>query len=198
MKHMKEVEYCQFQLTIQKRQAFDTIYSVVGNQYSSVENEGYMIIYIYIKRKTVKLYFKKIGSYIRLMGKNYTFEEECMVEIMEQMISEGKGHVIIKRTSKNYTLYIENMIYGEVSMITEIKGECRKVLYQRKNVVSIENLEQTWASQDAEQRIAVCKLEIDYALSWLHESLENNNKTMIDLYTQKLKSLHIQRISLEM
>ena len=196
MKHIQEVEYCDFQLTIRKNHAFDTIFQVVGNQYSSVENSGYMIIYIYLENQVLKLNFKKFGGHIQLMGKNYTFQSEIMVDIMERLIIEGRGNVIIKRFGQT-AMFIETVNFGEIVMITEIDKDKKKILYKKKNVISLEDLERLWLSTSVEERIAVWKLEVEYALAWLAEGLRKQDRIIISTYKRKLEELHQERLSLE-
>lgn len=196
MKNIKEVEYCDFQLTFQKKQAFELIGSIVGNQYSSVENSGYMIIYVYLDNEAVKLKFKKRGSHIQLIGKSYCFQSEIIVGIMEKLIGENRGNVTIKRFGHD-SIYIENIVFGETVMITEINGNHKKILYQKKQVVNSIDIEKTWLSKGVEERIAIWKLESDYALAWLAEGLEKKDKRIINKYKKELQRLHQQRIGME-
>lgn len=196
MKNIQEIEYCNLELTFEKKQAFELIYSIVGNQYSIVENSGYMIIYVYLEEEAVKLKFKKHGSHIRLMGKNYCFQSDIMFEIMDRLIYESKGHAVIKRVGQR-AIYIETVIFGEVVAITEIKGSYKKVLYQKKYILTGEDLEKLWTSTSVEERIEIWKLEVDYALAWLAEALKGKNEVLIIQYKIELQRLNRERISLE-
>ncbi|MBB5172228.1 hypothetical protein [Texcoconibacillus texcoconensis] len=61
----------------------------------------------------------------------------------------------------------------------------------------MEQVIQTFQRKDGERRIPVLKMEIDYELLTLHEALQSNDETQVAESKEKLDSLRIELLKLE-
>lgn len=198
MNKIHEVEYCNLDLTFDRRQIRYFIKSLIQEGFSLYWNESdqYFIISIRTGRKLVKLKFNRLGSEYKIIG-NYSFKDEKLAELMEKMIGDTRGHAIVKRFKERQIL-IENIMFGEVIRTIEITGVEHKVLFQREPVITTENIIQAFRSKRAEQRLPVLRLELDYELSCLFEAMREQDKDRMERIKARLEELRREALSLEL
>lgn len=63
--------------------------------------------------------------------------------------------------------------------------------------ISMKHVIQTLLRNDAEKRLPVVKMEINYELATLYEAMQNNDKRQIEESKQKLKDLRREFLLLE-
>ncbi len=193
-----EVEYCNLDLRFDRRTIHNFIKSLIQEGYSLYwsENEAHFIASIRTGRRLVKLKFQRVGERFKLVG-NYSFRDEKLVELMERMIGATRGHAVVKRF-RDRQIVIENIMFGEIIRMVEISGVEHKVVYQRESVVTLEDIAQAYRSTRAEDRIPVLRMEIDYELATLSESLALGHRAAADASRAKLEELRQEMLLLEM
>lgn len=198
MSKSHEVEYCNLELRFDRRQIRNFIKTLIQEGYSLYwnESEQQFIISIRTGRKLLKLKFQRIGERYKIVG-NYCFKDERLVELMEKMIGDTRGHAVVKRF-KDRQILIENIMFGETIRKVEISGVEHKVLYEKDQHVTPEGMIQAFRSKRAEERIPVLRLELDYELAVLHDALASGDLSAIDASKVKLASLRQEMLLLEM
>jgi tRNA isopentenyl-2-thiomethyl-A-37 hydroxylase MiaE len=192
-----EVEYCNLELRFDRRLIRNLIKALIQEGYSLYwnESEHQFIISIRSGRKLIKLKFERIGEKYKIVG-NYSFKDEKLVEMMEKLIGDTRGHAIVKRF-RDRQILIENIMFGKIIRTVEISGIEHKVLYQREPVVTVEEMIQAFRSKRAEERIPVLKLELDYELATLYDALQKGDAEAAEASKTKLAALRRELLQLE-
>jgi hypothetical protein len=192
-----EVEYCNLELRFDRRLIQNFIKNLIEEGYSLYwsENEENFIISIRSGRKLIKLKFQRMEDSYKMVG-NYSFKDAKLVELMEKMIGDTRGHAVIKRF-KDHQILIENIMFGEIIRTVEISGVEQKVVYQREPVVTLEEILQAYNSKSAEERIPVLKMELDYELATLHDLLKGGSEKEISACKRRLRRLRQEKLLLE-
>ncbi|WP_442603841.1 hypothetical protein [Paenibacillus sp. KN14-4R] len=198
MSKNNEVEYCNLELRFDRRRIRNFIKALIQEGYSLYwsENEGQFIVSIRSGRKLVKLKFERIGERYKIVG-NYSFRDEKLVEMMEKLIGDTRGHAIVKRFRDRQVL-IENIMFGETIRMVEITGVEHKVLFQKEPVVSIEDMIKAFRSKRTDERIPVLRLELDYELSTLADAINQGDTKAIQSCKKRLAELRQEMLLLEM
>jgi hypothetical protein len=193
-----EVEYCNLELRFDRRHIRNFIKSLIQEGFSLYWNESDLLFIVSIRtgRKLIKLKFERIGDRYKIVG-NYSFKDEKLVEMMEKLIGDTRGHAIVKRF-RDRQILIENIMFGEIIRMVEISGIEHKVLFQKGPVVTVEEMIQAFRSRRSEDRIPVLRMEIDYELSTLGQALNSNNAKAIASSKKKLEELRQEMLLLEM
>jgi len=192
-----EVEYCNLELRFERRQIQNLIRELIQEGYSLYwsETEGKFLVSIRTGRKLVKLHFEKVNQRYRIVG-DYVIKDERLSELLEKLINDSRGHAVVKRI-KDRQIVIENIMFGEIIRLVEVSGMEHRIIYQKKPFVTFEDMIQAFQSKRAEERIGVLRLELDYELSNLQEALLNNDEARVEEITERLQSLRIEMLQLE-
>lgn len=198
MSRNNEVEYCNLEIRFERPHIRNFIKSLIREGYSLYwsEMDGQFIISIRSGRKLIKLRFERMGHRYKIVG-NYCFKDEKLMEIMEKMICDTRGHAIVKRF-RDRQILIENIMFGETIRMVEVTGYEHKVLYQKDPPVSVEDIEEAFDSKRTDERIPVLRLELDYELAVLHEALQADDQPKIAACKQRLSELRQEMLLLEM
>lgn len=192
-----EVEYCNLELRFERRQIQNLIRELIQEGYSLYwsETEGKFLVSIRTGRKLVKLHFEKVNQRYRIVG-DYVIKDERLSELLEKLINDSRGHAVVKRI-KDRQIVIENIMFGEIIRLVEVSGMEHRIIYQKKPFVTFEDMIQAFQSKRAEERIGVLRLELDYELSNLQEALLKNDEARVEEITERLQSLRIEMLQLE-
>jgi hypothetical protein len=192
-----EVEYCNLDLRFDRRTIHNFIKSLIQEGYSLYwsENDAYFIVSIRAARRLVKLKFQRLGERFKMVG-NYSFRDEKLVEIMERMIGTTRGHAVVKRFRERQ-IVIENIMFGEIIRMVEISGVEHKVLFQREQAITLEDIARAYRSKRADERIPVLRLELDYELATLSDALQADDEELIAETKQRLEALRKEMLLLE-
>lgn len=192
-----EVEYCNLDLRFDRRTIHNFIKSLIQEGYSLYwsETESYFIVSIRSARRLVKLKFQRVGDRFKMVG-NYSFRDEKLVEIMERMIGATRGHAVVKRFRERQ-IVIESIMFGEIIRMVEISGVEHKVVFQREQAVTLEDIAKAYRSKRAEERIPVLRLEIDYELATLSDALAEDDQALIAETKTRLEALSKEMLLLE-
>jgi hypothetical protein len=197
MSKSHEVEYCNLELRFDRRLIRNFIKSLIQEGYSLYwnESENQFTISIRTGRKLVKLMFQRIGDRFKIVG-DYCFKDDKLVELMEKMIGDTRGHAVVKRF-RDRQILIESIMFGEIIRMVEISGMEHKVLFQRDPTITAVEMKQAIVSQRIEERIPVLRLELDYALAEMYDHMQSGDLQEIAAAKLKLEELRQEMIKLE-
>src|SRR5690606_1599155 len=121
---------------------------------------------------------QRVGERFKLVG-NYSFRDEKLMELMERVIGETRGHAVVKRF-RDRQIVIENIMFGEIIRMVEISGVEHKVVYQREAIITLEDISKAYRSTRAEERTPVLRLDRDYELAALSEAISEGDREAAD------------------
>ncbi|MDB5052580.1 MAG: hypothetical protein JWM44_630 [Bacilli bacterium] len=198
MSKSHEVEYCNLELRFDRRLIRNFIKTLIHEGYSLYWNEGERQFTVSIRtgRKLVKLMFQRVGDRFKIVG-DYCFKDDKLVELMEKMIGDTRGHAVVKRF-KDRQILIESIMFGEIIRMVEITGMEHKVLYQREPVITDADMKRAIVSQRIEQRIPILRLELDYALLEMYDAMQSEDEQAKANIKQKLEDLYQEMVKLEL
>ena len=193
-----EVEYCNLELRFERRHIQELLKKLIQGGYSLYWNDSghQFIISVRTGRKLLKLKFQRIVDRYKIVG-DYTLRDEKLAEVMERLIGDTRGHAVVKRF-KDRQILIENIMFGKIIRLVEISGVEHKVIFQRQNQITIEEMVRAFKSNRAVSRIPVLRLELDYELALLHEMMITENTEGMNECKSKLESLRREMLTLEM
>jgi hypothetical protein len=192
------VEYCDLEMKFDRSQIQGFIRKLVENGYSLhwSENQNHFIVSIRLSEKLLKLKFIRQDQRFKMLG-NYHIDDPIVSTILEEMIETTLGHAVVKRFAEQQ-ITIENIVFGERVKLVEIDGVEHRVIYEKKNLVSVDDMLNAFKSDRASERIPVLRLELDYELATLFEAMENNDQSTISACKTKLVQLRQEMLLLEM
>lgn len=160
------------------------------------ETKRYFTLSVQTTWTTQRLSFDKFGNKFKLKNKSYNIKDQKFAQILQHFILEVKGHAILKLLS-NDQLVVQNIRYGEPIRIIEIKGPNKKILFEKECIVTMEQVIEAISRRDAEDRIPVLKMELDYELSRLFEAMEKGDTKQMESSKQELEKLRVEMLLLE-
>lgn len=198
MNKSHEVEYCNLELRFDRRQIQNLIRDLIQEGYSLYwsETDVFFLISVRSGRKLVKLRFQRVRNRYKIIG-DYIIKDEKLSEMLEKLINDSRGHAVVKRF-KDRQIVIENIMFGEIIRLVEVSGMEHRIIYQKKPFVTVEEVIQAFQSKRAEERAVVLRMELDYELAALHEAITDGREEDVSLSKERLKSLRIEMIQLEL
>ncbi|AJY76414.1 hypothetical protein [Paenibacillus beijingensis] len=193
-----EVEYCNLELRFDRRQIQNLIRDLIHEGYSLYwsESESQFLISIRTGRKLVKLRFQKMHNRYKIVG-DYIIKDEKLSELIERLINDTRGHAVVKRI-KDRQIVIENIMFGEIIRLVEVSGMEHRIIYQKRPVVTLEEITEAFQSKRAEERAVVLRYELDYELSVLHDAITAGSKEEAEESMERLAVLRSEMLQLEL
>jgi len=136
------------------------------------------------------LTFHKINDSFRLNDLDDAVKDIRLAMVLYQFIEQTKGHAVVKIIN-DHQILVKNIRYGEAVRIVEIKGAEKKVIYEKACSVTMDQVIAALKRRDAEERIPVLRLELDYELATLHDALKEQDTKQIE--QSKARLLHLRR-----
>lgn len=198
MNRSHEVEYCNLELRFDRRQIQNLIYDLIHEGYSLYwsETDAHFLISIRTGRKLVKLRFQRIRTRYKIVG-DYIIKDERLSSLIEKLINEMRGHAVVKRI-KDRQIVIESIMFGEIIRLVEVSGMEHRIIYQKKQSVTAEEMMRAFKSKRAEERAITLRYELDYELAVLHEALNNGDIETVEQVKEKLNVLRLEMLQLEL
>lgn len=198
MKTYEEMEYSNVCMQLEHFHLHGLIEQVVeaGLSVAWKENSRFFTLSIQTGWTTQRLTFDKHGKWYKLRNQNYQVKDRKLAEILQKFIHDVKGHAVLKYFM-NDQLVVQNIRYGEPIRIIEIKGPLKKVVFEKECMVTTEQVLEAFKRNDAEERIPVLKLEVDYTLASLFEAMELKDRDRILQCKEELEKLRMEMLLLE-
>ncbi|RKD24066.1 hypothetical protein BEP19_06560 [Ammoniphilus oxalaticus] len=198
MNTYEEIEYTNVNLQLDHESIHRLIERLVdaGLPVAWKETQRKFKLSIQTTATTQQLMFEKQGKIYKLRNKSYNIKDQRFSEVLQKFIYEVKGHAVLKKVSAGQ-LVVHNIRYGEPIRITEIKGQNKKVLFEKECSVSINEVIEAFRRNDAEKRIPLLMKEIDQHLSHLYEAMQNNQEDRAREIKEELEKKRIEMLMLE-
>lgn len=198
MNKSHEVEYCNLELRFDRRQIQNLIRDLIQEGYSLYwsETEGQFLVSIRTGRKLVKLQFQRMKNRYKIVG-DYIIKDEKLSELIEKLINDTRGHAVVKRI-KDRQIVIESIMFGEIIRLVEVSGMEHRIIYQKKPIVTIEEMIRAFQSKRAEERAVVLRYELDYELSMLFDALQDSDEEAVTESKERLMALRSEMLQLEL
>lgn len=198
MEQCYDVEFCDLEMKFERRHIQQFIQKLVENGYSIhwSENQQKLVVHIRTGKKLIKLRFVQSHHRYKMVG-NYHIQDPVLSTIIEEMIERTLGHAVVKRFG-DHQVTIENICFGERVRLVEIDGVDYRVIYEKKHIVSVEDMVKAFKSERAEKEIPIVRLELDYELALLYEALNHQDTSQILASKRKLEKLRKKMLQLEM
>ncbi|MDN9012217.1 hypothetical protein [Brevibacillus laterosporus] len=143
-----------------------------------------------------QLVFVKSGERYKLEEYHYAVRDIRLAMILYQFIEQAKGHAVVKIINEHQIL-VKNIRYGEAVRIVKIKGAEKKVIYEKACNVTMDQVIAALKRRDAEERIPVLRLELDYELATLYDAMQSRNKEQMQRSKAQLRLLRKEMLLLE-
>lgn len=198
MNKSHEVEYCNLELRFDRRQIQNLIRDLIQEGYSLYwsETDGQFLVSIRTGRKLVKLRFQRMKNRYKIVG-DYIIKDEKLSELLEKLINDTRGHAVVKRI-KDRQIVIESIMFGEIIRLVEVSGMEHRIIYQKKPLVTIEEMIKAFQSKRAEERAVVLRYELDYELSMLFDALQAGIEEAVTESKERLATLRTEMLQLEL
>lgn len=198
MNKSHEVEYCNLELRFDRRQIQNLIRDLIQEGYSLYwsETDGQFLVSIRTGRKLVKLRFQRMKNRYKIVG-DYIIKDEKLSELLEKLINDTRGHAVVKRI-KDRQIVIESIMFGEIIRLVEVSGMEHRIIYQKKPMVTIEEMIKAFQSKRAEERAVVLRYELDYELSMLFDALQAGIEEAVTESKERLTILRTEMLQLEL
>ncbi|HEY2493958.1 MAG TPA: hypothetical protein VGI33_13765 [Paenibacillus sp.] len=192
-----EVEYSNLELRFKRRHIQDLIKELIQEGYSLYwsENEALFIVSVRTGRKLVKLRFVRTRSGYKMVG-DYIIRDARLADWMEKLIENTRGHAVVKRF-KDRQILIENILFGEVIQLVEISGYQQRVLFQKAPLLTEQEMDGMYHSNEGDLRLKLRQLEMDDELEKLYQAMESKDTEMIQQCKDQLSLISRELLMLE-
>jgi hypothetical protein len=198
MHTFEQIEYSDVALWFNEEQIQELVALIVeaGMRVAWKETKKYFTLSVETEQKTHWLTFRKIGTRYRLRDRHYNIEDSRFEKILQYFIEQSKGHAVIKMFFGGQ-LVVQKIRYGEAEQIIKISGASKEIIFEKECSVSMEEVMSALRRHDAEERILVLALEVDYELATLYEAMEAGDAETIEKCKKKLAELQHEMMILE-
>ncbi|GEN32789.1 MULTISPECIES: hypothetical protein [Aneurinibacillus] len=198
MHAFEQIEYSDVALWFNEKQVQELVALLVeaGMRVAWKETKKYFTLSVEAEHETHWLTFRRIGARYRLRDRHYNIADPRFEKVLQHFIEQAKGHAIVKVFSGGQ-LVVQKIRYGEAEQIIKISGASKEVIFEKECSVSMEEVMAAFRRRDAEERIPVLTLEIDYELAVLHEAMDAGDAETIARCKEKLAVLQQEMIMLE-
>jgi hypothetical protein len=194
----KELEYCNVAVWFDRITLHAMMQALVeaGLNVAWKESQKLFHVTVYTMDGTATLALHRLNGAYKLDELDYSVRDIRLALVLYQFIEQAKGHAIVKIINEG-KIVVKNIRYGEAVRIVEIKGAERKVIYEKACSVTMDQVIAALKRKDAEERIPVMRLELDYELATLYDAIQAQDKAQIRKSTERLKQLRQEMLLLE-
>lgn len=198
VKSHKELEYCNVAVWFDRPTVHQLMQALVeaGLDVSWKESKKALSLHVQTTDGLHTLHFRRINGAYKFDECDYYVRDMRLSYTLYRFIEQAKGHAIVKFVNEGQ-IVVQNIRYGEAVRITEIKGAEKKVIYEKACSVTMDQVIAALKRKDAEERIPVLRLELDYELSTLHDALCAQDRGQVKRSKEKLKQLRREMLLLE-
>jgi len=198
MKTHKELEYCNVAVWFDRPTVHQLMQALVeaGLDVAWKESKKLLKLQVLTSDGPSTLIFQKINGSFKFDECDYFVRDIRLAFTLYRFIEQAKGHAIVKFVNEGQ-IVVQNIRYGEAVRIVEIKGAEKKVIYEKACSVTMDQVIAALKRKDAEERIPVLRLELDYELATLHDALQDNDKAQVKRSKERLKQLRREMLLLE-
>lgn len=198
MNSNKELEYCNVAVWFNRNTLHAMMQALVeaGLNVAWKESQKQFHVMVFTQDGASKLILHRLNGAYKLDELDYSVRDLRLALVLYQFIEQAKGHAIVKIINEG-NIVVKNIRYGEAVRIVEIKGAEKKVIYEKACSVTMDQVIAALKRKDAEERIPVMRLELDYELATLYDAIQAQDKEQIRKSKDRLKQLRQEMLLLE-
>lgn len=198
MKAHKELEYCNVAVWFDRPTLHQLMQTLVeaGLEVAWKESKKQLLLQVQTSDGLCSLSFQRVDGSYKFNECDYFVRDLRLAYALYRFIEQAKGHAIVKFVQEGQ-IVVQNIRYGEAVRIVEIKGAEKKVIYEKACSVTMDQVIAALKRKDAEERIPVLRLELDYELATLHDALQAQDKAQVKRSKDRLKLLRREMLLLE-
>lgn len=198
MKTFNQLEYCNVAVWFDRATLHRMMQALVesGLDVAWKESRKQLRISVETTDGTSTLTLLKVNGAYKFDVLAYMVRDIRLAMVLYQFIEQAKGHAIVKLINESEIL-VKNIRYGEAVRIVEIKGAEKKVIYEKACNVTMDQVIAALKRKDAEERIPVLRLELDYELATLYDAIQSQDRGQIRKSKERLKHLRREMLLLE-
>ncbi|MEJ8544641.1 hypothetical protein [Brevibacillus borstelensis] len=198
MQDGNELEYCNLSVWFD-RETLHAMLQLLVNAGATVtwkEDKEQFLLLVCTQDGTSEWRLQRVNGVYKWQQPDCSVSDTRIALVLYRFIQRAKGHVIVKMFHGS-GLLVKHIRYGEAVRIVEIKGAEKKVIYEKACSVTMDQVIAALKRRDAEERIPVLRLELDYELATLYDALHAKDKAQIRRSTERLKQLRREMLLLE-
>jgi hypothetical protein len=198
MNTFNELEYCNVAVWFDRATLHQMMQALVdsGLDVAWKESKKELRISVDTTDGRSALTLQKVNGAYKFDALAYLVRDIRLATVLYRFIEQAKGHAIVKLINENEIL-VKNIRYGEAVRIVEIKGAEKKVIYEKACNVTMDQVIAALKRKDAEERIPVLRLELDYELATLYDAMNSQDRAQIRKSKERLKHLRREMLLLE-
>jgi hypothetical protein len=198
MRTVKELEYCNVTVWFDRPTLHALLQTLVeaGLIVTWKESLKQFQVKVYTSEGASELNLHRLNGAYKLHESDYSVHDIRLALVLYHFIEQEKGHAVVKIVNEG-KIVVKNIRYGEAVRIVEIKGAERKVIYEKACNVTMDQVIAALKRRDAEERIPVMRLELDYELATLYDAMQTQDKVQIRKSKERLKQLRREMLLLE-
>ncbi|WCK53117.1 hypothetical protein PP175_17105 [Aneurinibacillus sp. Ricciae_BoGa-3] len=193
-----QIEYSNVALWFNKGQIQELVAIIVeqGMHVAWKETPRYFTLSVQTDGDKHSLTFKRKGKRYQLRDRYYKIKDQRFERILQHFIEQAKGHAVIKFFTGDQ-LVVQKIRYGEAFQIMKISGDKREVVFEKECFVTMDDVMIAFKRRDAEERIPVMRMEIDYELAVLQQALNKGDTESVERSQERLCELRHEMLLLE-
>jgi protoporphyrinogen oxidase len=198
MKTHNELEYCNVAVWFDRPTLHGLMQALVeaGLDVAWKESRKALQLQVQTIDGSRMLTFRRMNGAFKFDECDYFVRDIRLAVVLYRFIELAKGHAIVKIISEGQ-IVVKNIRYGEAVRIVEIKGAEKKVIYEKACSVTMDQVIAALKRRDAEERIPVLRLELDYELATLYDAIQAQDKAQMKRSKERLKQLRREMLLLE-
>ncbi|USG67508.1 hypothetical protein NDK47_09640 [Brevibacillus ruminantium] len=194
----KELEYCNLAVWFDRKTLHAMMHALVdtGAIVTWKETQEQFSFLVCNQENRSEWRLDRVNGFYKWQQPDCSLQDTRMALVLYRFIQRAKGHVIVKMIHDSGVL-VKHIRYGEAVKIVEIKGAEKKVIYEKACSVTMDQVIAALKRRDAEERIPVLRLELDYELATLYDALQAKDTVQVRRSTERLKQLRKEMLLLE-
>ena len=197
MQEFQQAEYCDMEMVLGRRDLEQFIGQLASGGVSLYwkDRSDRVVLVATTGLEKQEFCFSQNEGQFYLTG-SLTLQDKRLVSALQQALERTKGHAIVKHFSEG-PIMISKFRNGEAFQIMELHGPRKKIVYEKPIKVTSDDVMRALKSREAEQRIPVLRIELDYELVSLSDALAAGDLLQVQVVKARLEELRREMLMLE-
>lgn len=197
MQEFQQAEYCDMEMVLGRRDLEQFIGQLASGGVSLYwkDRSDRVVLVATTGLEKQEFCFSQNEGQFYLTG-SLTLQDKRLVSALQQALERTKGHAIVKHFSEG-PIMISKFRNGEAFQIMELHGPRKKIVYEKPIKVTSDDVMRALKSREAEKRIPVLRIELDYELVSLSDALAAGDLLQVQVVKARLEELRREMLMLE-